>query len=434
MVETTEVNPSYRKVLDGLLRMHELSAAGEQETDEIKQLRDAIDEPYSDLSADERETIEGLSTDLFDVEKIISEPASDYRAMDGSVMAALRAQYSGHYDKALKLLRESESKPISRMSFFRGRNWSEKGEPKVALLFFNHAAKLDPRNDGYKAEALEAFVRAYPERAQKEITRLLTELPEGEPAVIIKACDIAFNEPPGDRDDENLRSLYKGIVKGLQLALAEMQEGPKRTPISEVQPVYSYVYSILASCCRYLGMVDQAYFYYTFAIGLDPFNDALLISRGALIYGRTQFATQLAVEDFDRALRLETSLAIPFYFIAHFLLHSEKFDDCLNVVDNGLQKHGSQRLKSEMLEFKAIALAATNRPPELVRKTFKEAELVDETNERVLSNLANYERDLAVPPAREPYILMIDPAMVRSEMPGPKSLRDTELAHHRIAG
>jgi len=179
MAETTQDNLSYQKVLDGLLRMHELSADGEPETDEIKQLRDAIDEPYSDLSAEERETIEGLSTDLFDVENITSEPVLDHvPPADNAMAASLQAQYSGQYDEALKLLRQSKSKPASRISYFRGRNWSEKCEPKVALLFFNHAAKLDPANDDYKAQAFEALVRAYPERGQKEITRVLTDLPK----------------------------------------------------------------------------------------------------------------------------------------------------------------------------------------------------------------------------------------------------------------
>jgi len=154
MTETTQDKLSYQKVLDGLLRMHELSAAGEQETEEIKQLREAIDEPYSALSAEEREIIEGLSTDLFDVENITSEPVLDHiPPVDPVIAAAIQAQYSGKYDEALNLLRESKAKPASRIAFFRGRIWSEKREPKVALLFFNHAAKLDPENDEYKAQA-----------------------------------------------------------------------------------------------------------------------------------------------------------------------------------------------------------------------------------------------------------------------------------------
>lgn len=168
MTETTQDKLSYHKVLDGLLRMHELSVAGEQETDEIKQLRDAIDEPYSDLSAEERETIEGLSTDLFDVENILSEPKLDHVPPgDHALAAAMQAQNSGKYDEALKLLRESKSQPASRIAFFRGRNWIGKGEPKVALLFFNHAAKLEPENDEYKAQAFDSLNQAYPERGQK---------------------------------------------------------------------------------------------------------------------------------------------------------------------------------------------------------------------------------------------------------------------------
>jgi hypothetical protein len=181
MAATTQDNLSYQKVLDGLLRLHERAAAGGQETEEKKQLRDAIDGPYSDLSADQQEAIEGLSTDLFDVENITSEPALDrVPPGDEALAAALQAQQSGHHDRALNLLRESKSKPASRIAFFRGRNWIAKGEPKVALLFFNHAAKLDARNDEYRAEALDALFRAYPERGQKESTRVPTDSPKGQ--------------------------------------------------------------------------------------------------------------------------------------------------------------------------------------------------------------------------------------------------------------
>ena len=177
MTETKQDNLSYQKVLEALLQMQELSAAGEQETAEIKQLRDAIDEPYSDLSAVQRETIEGLSTDLFDIRIITSEPVLDPVLLaDKALEAAIQAQNSGRYDEALQLLRESKARPASRISYLRGRNWSGKGEPKIALLFFNHATKLDPKNAEYKAQALDALVRAYPERGRKEITGWLTEI------------------------------------------------------------------------------------------------------------------------------------------------------------------------------------------------------------------------------------------------------------------
>jgi len=72
-----------------------------------------------------------------------------------------------------------------------------------------------------------------------------------------------------------------------------------------------------------------------------------------------------------------------FYYIAHILLHSGNVEMCLKVIEDGLTKHGSKRLKSEMLELQAIAFAAMNRPPELVRQTFKEAELADERTQLV---------------------------------------------------
>lgn len=87
-----------------------------------------------------------------------------------------------------------------------------------------------------------------------------------------------------------------------------------------------------------------------------------------------------------------------------------------------------------MLEFKAIAFAAMSRPPELVRQTFIEAEFIDKTNKRVLTNLANYEMNRAVLHSKEWYILKIDPAMVRDELPLPRTLQESEKPHHQLAG
>ena len=158
MTETTQDKLSYRKVLDGLLRLHELFVAGERESNDVRQLRNDIDEPYTDLTEEEREAIEGLSTDLFDVAKITSEPILEQiPSAEECVQRALSAQHSGNYDEALKLLREGKSsKPFSRISYLRGRSWWGKGEPRVALLFFNHAAQLDPENEKYQVLAWDA--------------------------------------------------------------------------------------------------------------------------------------------------------------------------------------------------------------------------------------------------------------------------------------
>ena len=171
MTPTTQDRLCYRKVLDGLLRMHELFVAGERKSTELTQLRDNIDEPYLEMTEEERDAIEGLSTDLFDVERITSEPHLDSRPpANEKIQSALSAQHAGHYDEALRILRENKSsEPPSRISYFRGRNWEEKGEPRVALLFFNHAARLDPENEDYRAAALGAVYDAFPREREKEL-------------------------------------------------------------------------------------------------------------------------------------------------------------------------------------------------------------------------------------------------------------------------
>ena len=438
MTETTQDNPSYRKVLDGLLRMHELFVAGERESAEVKQLRDDIDDPYSKLTDEQREAIEGLSTDLFDVEKITSEPIpKPVPLADEHVQRALLAQYSDHYDDALKLLRAGKSsRPFSRISYFRGRNWEGKGEPKVALLFFHHAVQLDPENEEYKASALGALYNAFPREGQKQVEAVLANPIDFAPALVIRACEIKF-QTLQSVDEGQYRKVCGQIVTALHAALFKMQETENRKLISEFQPVYSVVCSLLATCCRNLGMIDPAFHYYTMAIGLDPLNAALLIARGSVLYWRTEQATIFAVEDFDRALRIGTDLAIPFFFMSHFWLQKGQFRQTIKYVDAGLNKVGSKRLKSEMLELKAIALAGMFEPSERVISTFMEAQDVDRTNKRAISNLKVYEAMLtknSTMPTQGPWLIKIDAISVARELPGPRTLREIYDTQRRMAG
>src|SRR5260370_22621688 len=184
-------------------------------------------------------------------------------------------------------------------------------------------------------------------------------------------------------------------------------------------------------------MIDPAFHYYTTAIGLDPLNAPLLIARGSVLYGRTEQGTLFAVEDLDRALRIGTDLAIPFYFMGHFLLQRGQFKHAIEYVDDGLKRLGTNRLRSEMLEFKAIALAAMFEPPERVIGTFMEAQQGDRTNERAKSNLKIYEAILkkkSTMPTQEPWVLKIDAISVARDLPSPRTLRETYDSQRRIAG
>jgi hypothetical protein len=63
----------YRQVVRGYLRLHQLDVEGRDESPEADLVRDSLDLPWQSLTDREKERIQGLSADLFD----LGEPATD---------------------------------------------------------------------------------------------------------------------------------------------------------------------------------------------------------------------------------------------------------------------------------------------------------------------------------------------------------------------
>ena len=141
---------SYRKVHDGLLRMHQLFVEGKRDCEEVNAIRDATDEPWNDLSDEEKATLQGLSQDLYEVEGVArNKPnAASPLSVEAWLSEAVHAQEKGHLDRALKLLRKCQGCVASgRLAQLRGSIWLEKKDPKTAAIFFKHAVDLDPTNE-----------------------------------------------------------------------------------------------------------------------------------------------------------------------------------------------------------------------------------------------------------------------------------------------
>jgi tetratricopeptide (TPR) repeat protein len=418
--------------------MHELFVAGKRLSVEVKELRDLIDEPYAELTEAQTERIEGLSVDLFDVEKITSEPAYQVKPeTDPRIIAAVDALHSEQFDKALQILREcKDCPPFGRISYYRARIWELLGEPEIAWVFYEHAGQLNPSNEEYKAAALGAFVVVHPEKGMNTVSAIIEKPSDFPVLVVIKACEVKFDAALRALESDNVASDYQDIVDGLHNALERLPKPPNPRKISDAQPVYSLVCCMLATCCRNLGLYDPAFHYYTIAIGLDPLNHTLLTSRGALAYGRSLFEDEFAFADFDRAVRCGSDMAVPFYYMGHYLLRRGLFEYAIRCFDEGLKGKGGVRLKSEMVELKAIALAGFGAGESEIVENFQWAERIDATNQRIAQNLAVYQqwKGTTDKPLNAPWKLDLDATRLAREMPTPKSLRDKPRAPGYMPG
>lgn len=136
--------------MSGLLRLHQLSLSGEDESQEADHVREAMNELWEDLSKVEKDRFTGLSKDLYAISDGPAQPfepisAEQTQAKLGEV---IEARERGDWDLALDLLRRWEKHiPPAIVSHQRGEIWQSACEPGVAAVFFSHASHIEPDNE-----------------------------------------------------------------------------------------------------------------------------------------------------------------------------------------------------------------------------------------------------------------------------------------------
>jgi hypothetical protein len=136
-------SPHYTQSIQGLRRLHELAASGQEDTPAAEAVRDRLEHPWNLLSEVEKERITGLSEDLYS----IIEPSEQAEPMnpqaERKLIEAYEARQSGEWDKALDLLRcWGRYLEPAELSNLRGSIWHEAGDYETAALFFRHASQL----------------------------------------------------------------------------------------------------------------------------------------------------------------------------------------------------------------------------------------------------------------------------------------------------
>ena len=149
MPQPFPVNPNYLTVICGLLEMHRLSAQDLFESPQADAVRDAMDVPWQGLSAIERKRLAGLSEDLNAMSETTSAPAPQELNHDtqAKLVQVYEARKRGEWDKALELLRQwGKDAPLALASYVRGTIWRAAGDMNTAIVFFEHASRLEPEN------------------------------------------------------------------------------------------------------------------------------------------------------------------------------------------------------------------------------------------------------------------------------------------------
>ncbi len=378
---TIAMSSPYVAYVRGLLRLHELDVAKSSESDDAEAVRDSLEVPWSLLSDSERERIRSLSADLY----AISDPATTVAPTNESQQAiqeAMEARNEGRWDEALKLIRtwENHYEP-GLIAYVRGSIWMEAGDNLTASVFFKHASDLHPDNENYRSMYLATLASADPDQALHVASEILQCSSDSSPQIVTKAAEIFFVSTKSMPESDSLPKLdwLAGILEDV-LSRIEQQQPVKKS-------VFAQAIALAAFCQDRLGRSSAALRLYNQGIAANPIDDALLVARGILQYGKSESA----IRDFQLAIELKSPLVWPWFFVGHRHLTNEQYEECLKVSERALDWDSSNAVKATLYEWIGISRSELGMPIEKVREAFEAAVRLEPENERIRSNLAAFE-------------------------------------------
>jgi tetratricopeptide (TPR) repeat protein len=378
------MNPAYLAMVRGTRELHQLLAAGKDDSPEADAIRDATDGPWQALSEAERDRVRKLSEDLYSLVEPPPTAQPTNPQAQAKLLEAFEARKRGEWDRALDLLRRWRAYiDPALVSYLRGSTWLEAGDPETAALFYGHASRLEPTNGNYLAMALYALNLADPAAARKQAEEIVNEHEKSPPAAVARAADIILMSARTKSETE-ANHRFKRLEPILRNTLARIES----TDPSEIdRSTYVTVLALLGFGNEFLGKTQFARDYYSRGLEVEPGNDALLVARGTILYG----ISARAITDLEMAIRHGSPLVWPYVFLAHYNLVNGRFEECRRLCEQALRLGASAAVMSEVSEWLAIAQAQLGFPADMVRASFDSAIRLDPSNERARRNLAAFD-------------------------------------------
>jgi hypothetical protein len=133
-----------------LHRLHLLMAEGKGDTAEVDALREVMDTPWSALTEQEQNRLDGLSEDLYALAEGNVKPAVrtpvEVRPWEDALNQSLE---TGNWDRALELLRSAPASVSPHtIALLQARCWEALDDPEVAQLFRRYAEQWEAPTTG----------------------------------------------------------------------------------------------------------------------------------------------------------------------------------------------------------------------------------------------------------------------------------------------
>ena len=280
-------NGAYRRSVELLLKLHLLTRDGQGETAEADDVRDASEEPWWQMSEEEKQRFRCLSEDLKTLEpdaRLEHLPAGDHISEDGR----RRIEHflsRRDWEAILGFLRDhAEQVPADLAAYYRGRCWAELGDHLAAIEFSRVAAAHQV--DFAPAQILPLVLTEQVSEAVAVTERLIARMAQMHPYSVLllaNSCCILADKTGGTRQ----RIWLQRAVDSFGHAFARIEEYRGRGIALELEP-RNYV--ALALCQHFLGNRDEARRAAEKALELDPKEPHALILRGLYAQGLLAYA------------------------------------------------------------------------------------------------------------------------------------------------
>jgi tetratricopeptide (TPR) repeat protein len=184
--------------------------------------------------------------------------------------------------------------------------------------------------------------------------------------VVLKAADIIF-QSTREHPKHKARPILEFLILIFERVIVRLETSGEG---SSEPSLLAMALTLTGYCYEHLDLTDQARRYYDRGLSLFPTNDALLVARGILLYGRE---TDRSVRDFENAVQRGSPLVWSYFYLAHDALLSDRFDLCLDICTRALRLPASSEVQANLLEWMAISQTSLGYPAEAVESVFQAA-------------------------------------------------------------
>jgi tetratricopeptide (TPR) repeat protein len=379
------MDPNFRAYAMALLRHHDLLSEGKENDIQLEAVEDRMSALWDKLDARQRDELRGISSDLNWLRRGYL-PAPKGRRSEDVTQAELdvfQAQSEAGIPRPLLHAVRACAPALENglVALCRARCYVGLGLPEVSEPFLKAAVDLAAHRSKSGRDAFAMLINVSPSGAFQKATEVIASPEKYTPVVVAMAIQFFvefLGSDPAAVSPEQLADM-------MRKASERLDDEP--TP-QEDRVLFC---TLVGAQLMTFGFVDDSIRFLESGLELEPENAELLGWLGEALYARDR---ERAVELFKRSMLGGTRLLRPYLHLANHFLVEGDFERA-----NAYAAHAADKARDDFslgvaLEIMAIGLSEQGEPQNIVLGLLRRAASLAPGNERILHNLAAFEKFL----------------------------------------